>query len=460
PVTSVIVGLESFSAYASVINPGFTYNGSLATGDVFNNNNNPLTVTIAPNTPPNTSLRFSVNFLVNGVLDWQGVTVVVNPSFATQSNGKIQVTFTSKGTFGFNDYSANLQGDGFIYDTGSNLIFEGALITGNSASRISDVARNAGTGSTQNTDFLPKRPFAISYPGVFADAEGLTVFSDAGAGSSALGVTCSLKTYSFTSTAKENFVLMRYQFLNTGTGEIGNFYAGLFTDWDIAGGVNDYTNYDTIGRFGFQYQIGSSPAYVGVVALGATTGYYGVLNPGEDGGINIYDGFTDAEKWTTISGGLAKTSAGGGDVSFVSSVGPITLLPGVNTPVGFALIAGYNLDALRIAAQSARDSYAAILLDIDDKVVSRDVENFQVYGNYPNPFNPSTKISYFIPQADNISIQVFNRMGELVKTVFSGMQTSGYHSVDWNAIEMASGVYFCRVTAGQKSITKKLILLK
>ena len=84
--------------------------------------------------------------------------------------------------------------------------------------------------------------------------------------------------------------------------------------------------------------------------------------------------------------------------------------------------------------------------------------------NYPNPFNPSTVINYELPYNANVTVKVFDITGKKVASLFSGYQNEGKHSVQFNASNLSSGVYFYRlnVVNGSNSITKvnKMILTK
>ncbi|MCL5029420.1 MAG: T9SS type A sorting domain-containing protein [Bacteroidetes bacterium] len=90
-----------------------------------------------------------------------------------------------------------------------------------------------------------------------------------------------------------------------------------------------------------------------------------------------------------------------------------------------------------------------------------------LYGNYPNPFNPSTKISYSIPKEGEVTLSIYNMLGQLVSNVNLLHQTSGIHVYDFNANTLASGVYFYRLSLKSNdnglnylSKTSKMILLK
>src|SRR5208283_280591 len=85
---------------------------------------------------------------------------------------------------------------------------------------------------------------------------------------------------------------------------------------------------------------------------------------------------------------------------------------------------------------------------------------FSLAQNYPNPFNPSTQISYTIPKASNVTLKVFDILGQQMVTLVNGKQEPWDHSVIWNALDMPSGVYFYRIVAGDFVQTKKMILMK
>jgi len=80
--------------------------------------------------------------------------------------------------------------------------------------------------------------------------------------------------------------------------------------------------------------------------------------------------------------------------------------------------------------------------------------------NYPNPFNPVTKIKFSIPAEENVSLKVFNVLGQEVAILVNKQMKAGSYSFDWNASNLSSGVYFYRIEAGSFNLTKKMLLLK
>lgn len=86
--------------------------------------------------------------------------------------------------------------------------------------------------------------------------------------------------------------------------------------------------------------------------------------------------------------------------------------------------------------------------------------SFILKQNYPNPFNPSTTISYSIPENSSVTLKVFNVLGKEVATLVNENQPAGNYNIDWNAVEMSSGVYFYELRAGSNVQTNKMILMR
>jgi subtilisin-like proprotein convertase family protein len=85
---------------------------------------------------------------------------------------------------------------------------------------------------------------------------------------------------------------------------------------------------------------------------------------------------------------------------------------------------------------------------------------FKLIQNYPNPFNPSTKIAYHLPKATYVSLKVFDASGRTVKELENGRKDAGIYEYEWNASDLSSGVYFYKLTAGDFTDTKRMILVK
>ena len=100
------------------------------------------------------------------------------------------------------------------------------------------------------------------------------------------------------------------------------------------------------------------------------------------------------------------------------------------------------------------------------KIVSVETENnslpshIKLYQNYPNPFNPSTVISWQLVVSGNVQLKVYDILGRKIKTLVNAYQSVGKHEVLFNGANLPSGIYIYRLIAGNKSINKKMLLIK
>ncbi|MBD3423126.1 MAG: T9SS type A sorting domain-containing protein [Candidatus Latescibacteria bacterium] len=85
---------------------------------------------------------------------------------------------------------------------------------------------------------------------------------------------------------------------------------------------------------------------------------------------------------------------------------------------------------------------------------------FTLGQNYPNPFNPVTSISFTLPSAQYVSLKVYDASGRLVGTLVDGHRSAGTHRASFEALNIASGTYFYKITAGEFTATRKMILLR
>ena len=111
----------------------------------------------------------------------------------------------------------------------------------------------------------------------------------------------------------------------------------------------------------------------------------------------------------------------------------------------YQLLVGYQSDITTVVA-------------VDDDIMVAD--RFDLISAYPNPFNPSTKISFTIDAPSEIRLEVYDISGKLIDTMIKGFYQSGLHVIEWNASEFASGMYFVNLVKGSEMRTQKIMLLK
>jgi hypothetical protein len=92
-------------------------------------------------------------------------------------------------------------------------------------------------------------------------------------------------------------------------------------------------------------------------------------------------------------------------------------------------------------------------------------KSFALFQNQPNPFNPETKISYYLPRACQLRLTIYNVLGQRVRTLFDGHQDAGIQTLLWDGrdddgVQLSSGIYFYRLQANDFHQTKKMTLVK
>ncbi len=116
-----------------------------------------------------------------------------------------------------------------------------------------------------------------------------------------------------------------------------------------------------------------------------------------------------------------------------------------------------------LKAKSTGNRFAITVSPNKTSVGNETVEEIQSYSlaqNYPNPFNPSTTINYTMKNAGQATISIYNVMGQKVAELVNEVKAQGSYNVTWNASGTASGVYYYKLEAGGKSITRKMTLIK
>jgi hypothetical protein len=126
---------------------------------------------------------------------------------------------------------------------------------------------------------------------------------------------------------------------------------------------------------------------------------------------------------------------------------------------------GFNMwyTGAEAAAFAGNIGYATAPIDpvgIDNDEKNNKPDNFVLYQNFPNPFNPSTTIQYTISETGLVSLRIYNLLGEDVATLVNEEKPAGNHEVEFNAASLSSGLYFYKLQSGSFIEIKKMILMK
>lgn len=174
-----------------------------------------------------------------------------------------------------------------------------------------------------------------------------------------------------------------------------------------------------------------------------------------------FDTYTDLDsdlwKWLT-HGKIDPEYASGGDGAVaVPAIPPENVNAGDSLVVWLAIAAGASEAEMLAGITDAVAKYNTVT---DVRQTSSLPVEFALLQNYPNPFNPGTRISFSLPNKEYVDLTVFNSLGQIVSRVVSSEFDPGSYTVDFDASNLTTGIYFYSIKAGNYSSTKKMMVIK
>ena len=126
--------------------------------------------------------------------------------------------------------------------------------------------------------------------------------------------------------------------------------------------------------------------------------------------------------------------------------------------LGTSIVRMYNTDN---PSQFVQDTFKVEIGGVGITNISSQVEGFELSQNYPNPFNPSTSITFSIPKSSEVTLKVYNSLGNLVEKLVDGeILAPGKYRADFSGENLSSGIYYYTITAGAFYETRKMLLVK
>jgi subtilisin family serine protease len=443
--------------------------GDAGSDTTINNEGDPFHVTLDALTPGSHILSFYLDVTADGGAYSRQLWFTLRTPFvitmADHDVGNIRFSVSDGGKLGWEQEQAS--GSGFVYPIGTDdHMFEGSIIAGYDSVHVSHSARTVPAGIEGfDWQLLPGGQIQMTEPGVVSDQDGFSMYSDAGA-DNRLGVDIVQRSYAWSDSANEDFVIVELTVHNTGLdslSDIENFYIGTYIDWDVQ---PFHAAVDTAYDVGYMYSpLDDKHCGVHVLTEPGVASFDLINN--QDGSYQ----FTLAEYWASMSSGISDFTGNNQDWSYVLTTGPFDISAGDSIVVAFAVIAGDNLVDFLRNANAARVMYQ-VPVGVGDDVAGGGNLLPRVFGlsqNYPNPFNPSTTIRYEIPEdageGVKVTLEIFDIRGRKVRTLVNTNKEPGRYSVQWNGRGdkgeiAASGIYLYRLEAGDFQETRRMLLLK
>ena len=195
--------------------------------------------------------------------------------------------------------------------------------------------------------------------------------------------------------------------------------------------VVTYSSGSKISNFNLSSRVGSSTVVAGTFTAKSNSSLYSIN--GTESGIHASSNNIDTAKFTWTA-----PAEGTGNVSFYLAGMQGSTKSGTNTKI-----------------------VAAVLEKITTNISNNEIPNeLTLYQNYPNPFNPTTTISFSIPRESNVTIDVFNLLGQKIFTLVDKVKENGTYKIIFDGSNLAAGAYIYRIQNEGKVFSKKMLLVK
>jgi hypothetical protein len=428
--------LRSSNSNVYILNDSVTF-GSVVTGGIINNFDVPFLVKVDRQLLPGAAVDFTVDFYSKQ----QGYLNSVNLSLVVDQPVRAATTIMQTERLGFEATNFGVSRRLFDAAAGYNLLSQLSFMIADSLGTVYDAL--PGDIDYYASDLLNSESFS----------GGSSVAAHFNTRDNAFAVTERVTMYQ--SPAEANFVLLDFR-LNQGL-------TAAFTRCHLALGIDiDFVDGETVISDGsdFVFRSSSYDRYVGIRLLSQEGQSFGQEISG-----NAYKNGTldDPQKYSLVSAGTTSLSGTIGDNALVVGVGPLDIANGNEIEMAAVLASGNSIDEVRLALQQGEARYNQAT-GTDDGDVNLP-KSFSLNQNYPNPFNAETAISFSLPSAGDCRFEIIDILGRTVKImdlreIPAGNKTITWDAKDNNGNDVASGVYFYRLSFDSSSQVRKMVLLK
>jgi len=250
------------------------------------------------------------------------------------------------------------------------------------------------------------------------------------------------------------YIIVKFNIMNNGTDAI-NASAGL----DIIPYIDEEDGYDSVS-----YNIANNQGVIRMHRGNQTNIGMKLLSSTLSSlySFEYYDDYyVDSDYWNWMNTGelqsLYASNSGNGSVS-ITAQDPVALSNGESFDVYYAMALGTDEATMLANINAAEDKYQAWFESTDD--IDLSANKFNLRQNYPNPFNLSTTITYQLPGEGFVSLKIYNSIGKEVATLVNSNQTQGSHTIEFNAEDLTSGMYYCTLRCNGQVQSNKMFLVR
>ncbi len=335
-------------------------------------------------------------------------------------------------------------GEGLRFGGSDNLLYEGAIFVGRSPLQLATATRG-DDGRFAPSDFVATEALATGTGGSYR-----ATMKDQAA-PIPIPITIRQETEA---DSDGRFIILKYTIVNTSLEIISNLAMGCLFDLDMPGG--DIVDYDAVE--GMLTIRGGTGPIIGLTALENGRLFHRLANGSEKLGLSRGD------LYSLLSDSVSRDDAASDDAMVSLTSQPVTLHPGDSATVSYVVLGADDFATVYDNLIAARERYLSPT-DVDDDNPLGLPDDFTLHANYPNPFNPTTTISWSLQSRARVELTVVNLLGQTVATLADGEYPAGTHSLRWDSRDqsgrrLASGVYFARLTTPSGSAVRKMMLLK
>jgi hypothetical protein len=452
--SSYVTLMDSTSSYGT-INPSTTSNGDL------------YTFTTAANTPPGTQIPFTLyitadqgNWTINFNITC-GIAPLPGMLVADNDTGYCSLSVSSYGAIGYSSPAEKI-GSGFRYPKSaiSSLYFS-SMMAGNSPTYVVD--RFYGHPATsQNQDWQVVESLRFVTPPIYGDEHLRSSYNDAGH-TTPQGLKVIQNSYSLADSRYDDFIVLTFDYQNTGTSTITGLYSGIIADFDIPPDSSnmDAAFTDATRRLVYMRRAAAQVPTVGIKLLYPLSAANLTC---VDHDLYVYPdtAMTEGMKYRILNGGIHLAQSNRTyDWSVAASAGPFDLTPSQHYQVAYAFVGG-NSDAMLLAnADSAQVWYDRLsgIVEENDVIIPGRSRAFD-FSITPNPSNNPIRIAYNLLTPGNVTVGLYDITGQFKAELFNGTVNTTSGSINLRIKDLPSGVYFVKLATGKQSMMKKFLLVK